>query len=153
PVSIADTGNESRHKYHYLQLFQLNESQLLVLKGPYLRRSYQSQALVSDILLGALPNTLVLALAAFFLASVLGILFGLLAAVYRGGRTESFIMLIANLGISLPSFFAAILIAWLFGFVVAKYTGLNMFGSLYDTDPFRGRYLALQNLVLPAIAL
>jgi peptide/nickel transport system permease protein len=62
-------------------------------------------------------------------------------------------MLIANIGISGPSFFAAILIAWLFGFVWSKYTGLSMSGSFYDIDFYKGRYIAWQNLVLPAIAL
>lgn len=62
-------------------------------------------------------------------------------------------MVIAILGISVPSFFAAIIIAWLFGFEWRQYTGLNMFGSLYEVDPFKGETLALQNVILPAIAL
>jgi peptide/nickel transport system permease protein len=57
-------------------------------------------------------------------------------------------------GMSLPSFFAAILFAWLFAFVLADVTGLNMTGSLYEVDDFgRGEYLALKNIVLPAITL
>ena len=62
-------------------------------------------------------------------------------------------MLTANLGVSVPSFFAGILIAWFFGYVLADITGLSMFGSLYEIDPYKGKMLALQNLILPAIAL
>jgi len=57
------------------------------------------------------------------------------------------------LGISAPSFFMGILIAWLFGFVWSDITGLQMTGSLYDTDPFTGRELQLKNLILPAFTL
>jgi peptide/nickel transport system permease protein len=46
-----------------------------------------------------------------------------------------------------------IVIAYVFGFVLSNYTGLNMTGSLYNVDPFKGRQLQLQNLVLPAITL
>ena len=57
------------------------------------------------------------------------------------------------LGISAPSFFMGIVIAYIFGFVLSDYTGLHMTGSLYDTDPFLGRQLQLQNLILPAVTL
>src|SRR5690606_19352630 len=56
-------------------------------------------------------------------------------------------------GISMPSFFAGLLIAYLFGYLLHNLTGLNMTGSLWEYDPFTGRHLAVQNLILPAIAL
>ena len=59
----------------------------------------------------------------------------------------------AILGISAPAFFAGIIIAWLFGFVLADYTGLNMSGSLYSYDPFKGEIITLRNLWLPMITL
>jgi peptide/nickel transport system permease protein len=46
-----------------------------------------------------------------------------------------------------------IVVAYVFGFVLSEYTGLHMTGSLYDVDPFQGKTLALQNLILPAITL
>jgi peptide/nickel transport system permease protein len=153
PVSWNELNADQKKKYHYAVLIHLGSGSGLVLKWPYLRRSYQNQQKVSDVLIEALPNTIVLALAAFIIASVLGVVCGVLAAVYRGTAFESFIMVVANAGISIPSFFAAIIIAWVFGFLLSKYTGLGMFGSLYDIDPFQGRYLNLKNLILPAIAL
>jgi peptide/nickel transport system permease protein len=59
----------------------------------------------------------------------------------------------AVLGIAAPSFFSAILIAWVFGYLLHDFTGLPMFGSLKDVDPFAGQVYRWQNLVLPAVTL
>jgi peptide/nickel transport system permease protein len=153
PVSLSGLNKENQQKYNYTILFNTDNGNGIVLKYPYLRRSYQNQQKVNSILAEALPNTIILALSAFIIASVLGIIFGVLAAVFRGTAFESIIMVIANAGVSIPSFFAAIIIAWVFGFLFSKYTGLNMYGSLYDIDPVKGRYPDIKNLILPAIAL
>jgi ABC-type dipeptide/oligopeptide/nickel transport system permease component len=123
------------------------------IKIPYLRRSYQSKREVLDILTDALPGTLILALAAMAFATITGILLGVLAAVKKGTWMDSAAVFSSVIGISAPSFFMGILIAWVFGFVWSEYTGLHMTGSLFDTDPFRGRELQLQNLILPALTL
>jgi peptide/nickel transport system permease protein len=57
------------------------------------------------------------------------------------------------IGISAPSFFMSIVIAYVFGFLLSQYTGLQMTGSLFNTDPFTGRQWELKNLILPAITL
>jgi peptide/nickel transport system permease protein len=153
PIATHGTDSANRAKYNYVKLFNTGADRALVLKKPYLRRSYQSQQAVSQILSEALPNTVILALAAFIFAAVLGIILGVIGAVKHHTWVDNLAMLIANLGISVPSFFAAILIAWLFGFVWSRYTGLSMSGSLYDIDFYKGRIMAWQNLILPAIAL
>jgi peptide/nickel transport system permease protein len=126
---------------------------VVALKWPYLRRSYQSKREVWDILMEALPGTLVLALAAMALATVLGIGLGVLAAVKKGTWMDTTSIFVSVLGISAPSFFMGILIAYLLGFVLSGVTGLHMTGSLFETDPFAGRQLQLQNLILPALTL
>src|SRR5215210_1243613 len=123
------------------------------LKVPYLRRSYQSKRDVLDILTDALPGTMILAFSAMLIATVVGILLGVLAAVRQNTWWDTSAVFTSVLGISAPSFFMGIVIAYLFGFVLSDYTGLHMTGSLYDTDPFTGRQLQLQNLILPAITL
>jgi peptide/nickel transport system permease protein len=123
------------------------------IKLPYLRRSYQSKRDVLEILMDALPGTLILALAAMIFATVVGILLGVLAAVKKGTWMDSTAVFSSVIGISAPSFFMGILIAWIFGFIWSEYTGLHMTGSLFDTDAFRGRELQLQNLILPALTL
>ena len=123
------------------------------LKWPYLRRSYQTKKDVGEILMEALPGTLILAMAAMIIASILGILLGVIAAVKKDTWMDTTAILTSVLGISAPSFFMGIVIAYLFGFIWSQYTGLHMTGSLFDTDPFAGRQLQLRNLLLPAITL
>jgi ABC-type dipeptide/oligopeptide/nickel transport system permease component len=123
------------------------------IKVPYLRRSYQSKKDVGDVLMEALPGTLILALAAMFIATVIGILLGILAAVKQNTWMDTSSVFASVLGISAPSFFMGIVLAYLFGFVLTEYTGLHMTGSLFDIDPFTGKDLQLKNLILPAITL
>ena len=125
----------------------------VVIKFPYLRRSYQSRKEVSSVLLEALPGTLVLAFSAMLIATVMGILLGVLAAVKQNTWMDTSAVFASVLGISAPSFFMGIVLAYLFGFVLSHYTGLHMTGSLYEYDVFEGKQLQLQNLILPAITL
>ena len=123
------------------------------IKTPYLRRSYQSKRDVWDILMEALPGTILLAFSAMLIATLIGIPLGVLAAVKRNTWMDTSAVFTSIIGISAPSFFMGIVIAYVFGFVLSDFTGLHMTGSLYDTDPFTGRQMQLQNLILPAITL
>lgn len=122
-------------------------------KLPYLGRSYQTRRPVWDVLMEALPGTMLLAFAAIVIAIAIGIPLGVLAAVKKDTWMDTTAIFTSILGISAPSFFMGIVIAYVFGFVLSDYTGLHMTGSLYDTDPFTGRSIQIQNLVLPAITL
>lgn len=123
------------------------------IKVPYLRRSYQTKKEVGEVLMEALPGTLLLALAAMLIATVIGILLGILAAVKQNTWMDTSSVFASVLGISAPSFFMGIVLAYLFGFILHGYTGLQMTGSLYNTDPFSGKELELKNIILPAITL
>lgn len=137
----------------FVTLISAGDSRIL-LKKPYLRRSYQSQRKVSEILSQSFANTMLLATVSMVFAAVLGIFLGVVTAVRKGEWIDQLITIVSVFGMSLPSFFAAIIIAWLFAFVLADYTGLSMFGTLYSVDDFgRGEYLDLKNLILPAITL
>ncbi|HEX6913725.1 MAG TPA: ABC transporter permease, partial [Chitinophagaceae bacterium] len=125
----------------------------LAIKFPYLRKSYQTKKNVSEVLLEALPGTIILAFAAMLLATVLGITLGVVAAVKQNTWMDTSAIFASVLGISAPSFFMGIVIAYIFGFVLSDYTGLGMTGSLFAIDPFQGRELQLSNLLLPAITL
>lgn len=139
--------------YSFTKLITTDES-ALVLKKPYLRRSYQSKRLVGDILAEAFPKTALLAVVSIFFAIIVGIFIGVLCAVYKDTWFDKVALFFSVLGISLPSFFAAILFAWIFAFLLADYTGLSMFGSLYSVDNYgSGVYLDLKNLILPALTL
>jgi ABC-type dipeptide/oligopeptide/nickel transport system permease component len=125
----------------------------LVLKFPYLRRSYQSRREVSIILWEALSGTFILAISAMIIATLVGILLGVLAAVKQNTWMDTSAVFASVLGISVPSFFMGIILAYLFGFVLSSCTGLHMTGSLYEYDPFLGKQLQLRNLILPAVTL
>lgn len=153
PIAIHQNDEANMEKYHYFRLFNVGGEQTLVLKKPYLRRSYQTKREVTSILAETVPNTLILATTAMIFATVLGIFLGVLAAVYKDTWIDQSAIAGSILGISAPSFFAGIIIAWLFGFVLSDYTGLNMSGSLYDYDPFKGEVLVWKNLILPMLTL
>ena len=126
----------------------------LGLKVPYLGRSYQTKKNTTEVLAEALPGTLVLAITAMLFACVIGIVLGVLSAIYKNTWIDNTAVFSSIAGISAPSFFMAILIAYFFGIVLHNYTGLNLTGSLYEIDEVTGeRYLALKNLVLPAFTL
>ncbi len=126
----------------------------LVLKAPYLRRSYQSKRKVSEIITSAFPQTALLALVAMAFALVVGVSLGTLSALYKDRWIDRTALVLSTMGMSLPSFFAAILIAWLFAYVLADWTHLSMFGNLYTVDDYgTGEYLDLKNLILPAFTL
>lgn len=152
PVSLHDDTQENREKYHYVRLLSLR-GDALVLKWPYLRRSYQTKREVMTILIETVPNTFILALTAMIFAAVTGVFLGVLSAVNKDTWIDKTANAVAILGVSAPSFFAGIIIAWVFGFVLSDYTGLNMSGSLYSYDPFKGEVMSWKNLWLPMITL
>lgn len=154
PVGLRKK-NETHEKYKSsIAISPSSFSYQLVLKKPYLRRSFQSNRQVTDIIINAFPKTLILAAVSMGFALIVGLLLGMLSIIYPNKILNSIIFSLSIFGMSLPSFFASILMAWLFAFVLVDYTGLNLFGSLYEVDDFgNGRHLALKNLILPAFTL
>ncbi|MBS1574922.1 MAG: ABC transporter permease [Bacteroidetes bacterium] len=124
------------------------------LKVPYLRKSYQTKKEVSAVLMQALPGTILLAAAAMFIAILIGIPLGVLAAVKQNTWWDTSSIFASIIGISAPSFFIGIIIAYIFGFVFSNWTGLHITGNWFEIDEITGeKHLALQNLILPAITL
>jgi peptide/nickel transport system permease protein len=152
PVSLHENTEANQEKYHYAKLFTVG-SDVMVLKWPYLRRSYQTKRDVTTILSETVPNTFILALTAMIFATLIGVFLGVISAVHKDTWIDKAANSFAILGISAPSFFAGIIIAWLFGFVLSDYTGLNMSGSLYSYDPFKGEIMTWKNLWLPMVTL
>ena len=160
PVSLHNNSDQSSYFYlspdkyaPYATLLKAGSTSL-VLKAPYLRRSYQSKRKVSEIISAAFPQTALLAVVAMTFAVVVGIVFGVFSALHKDSWIDRVTLVVTTLGMSLPSFFAAILIAWLFAYLLAGVTHLNMFGNLFTVDDYgTGEYLDLKNLVLPALTL
>jgi peptide/nickel transport system permease protein len=161
PISFHNTSDPGNYWYldskkygRVLKLAPVKKTGVVILKKPYLRRSYQTKREVTEMIAKAFPNTLLLATVSIVFAMIVGIIIGTLCALYKNTFFDKTSLVFSVLGMSLPSFFVAILNAWLFAFVLVRYTHLNMVGSLYSVDDFgRGEYLDLKNLILPALTL
>ena len=95
-----------------LKGFFVGGEKKLAIKLPYLRKSYQTKRSVSDVLLEALPGTLMLAVAAMFIAVLIGIPLGVAAAVKQNTWMDTTAVFSSIIGISAPSFFMGIIIAY-----------------------------------------
>lgn len=151
-LSVYKPSEENEQKYDYKEIMNLGHH-VLVLKWPYLRRSFQTNKKVTEIIYDNIYDTLWLALAAMVFASIVGILLGIIAALNQNKFIDHFFISISVFGISIPSFVSAIIIAMIFGYYLSDITGLNLTGQLWVNHPIRGRELQLQNLILPALTL
>lgn len=152
PLGVIKTDSGAA-KVNAITLVSVGDHKKLVLKQPYFGRSYRTKRSVGEVLGEALPGTIILALAAMTIATIGGIGLGIIAALKKGTWLDTSAIAASVAGISMPSFFAGLFIAYLFGYLLHNYTGLDMTGSLWEYDPFTGRHLALQHLILPALAL
>lgn len=152
PIAILDPSDEIIEKYTIWLNLKIG-SKLLVFKAPFLRVSYQSGRPVWEILRDALPQTLILAIAALCLAAPLGILLGVLGARYRGTIIDESLIALSVLGYSVPSYVSALVFSIIFGFWLGEWTGLPVQGSLYALDDAGDVHLKLSHLILPALAL
>jgi ABC-type dipeptide/oligopeptide/nickel transport system permease component len=153
PLAIHENHAKNQQKYKYLTLIPFGEY-CLVLKMPYLRRSYITKKRVDEVLYENIGGTLVLAFTAMFFATIIGITFGILASLRQNSWIDYSLVTLSVLGISLPSFVLAIIISTVFGFYLKDYTGLKLTGSLWEINPYSLRMeLQLKNLILPTFAL
>ena len=152
PLSFHAYSLENQEKYGYFKLIPLG-SHAFVIKSPYLRESFQSGRQVTDILRGAIPQTAILALAAMIIATILGIILGVVASLKPGSWFDTSSIVASVMGYSLPSYIVAMILALVFGYWFADWTGLNIQGSLFELDDFGDEQTVWKNLILPAVAL
>jgi peptide/nickel transport system permease protein len=159
PISVHSNENKnsiwflSPEKYSWIPLFTVGSNKSVVLKLPYLRRSYITKRKVSDIIKETLPETAVLAFSSIIMASIIGIFLGIISAIKKNSFYDKLSLVLSVLGMAAPSFFVGLIIAWLFGYVLKDYTGLSPTGSLFDIDVWEGETLKIKNLILPAVTL
>ncbi len=102
---------------------------------------------VIDDLVERLPRTLYLGLIAFVISVVIGIPMGVISAVRRGKWLDSFVTIIANIGITIPVFWLGVLLIYLF----ALY--LKILPVQGYTSPFNDFVLSTKQLVQPVFCL
>lgn len=115
-AAASESNYLDEAKYSYVRLFPAGKG-AVVLKWPYLRRSYQTKKNVTTILADAIPGTAIIALVAIIIAFVAGVGLGIISALQKNKFTDQFILFISVIGMSGPSFFVAIIFAWLGGFL------------------------------------
>jgi peptide/nickel transport system permease protein len=121
PISLHSKDKESHFffdekKYDGLTLLS-TERKVFQLKAPYLRRSYRTKRMVSDIISEAIPGTFILASGAILFALIIGLVVGVLSALKKDSVFDKASLVVAVLGMSSPSFYMAIIISWVGGFL------------------------------------
>ncbi len=114
-----------------------------------LGRSYSLNRPVLDEVLERFSATLILAGAALVLASVLGLLAGIVSAVRQYGLTDKLVTLAVLVGISLPSFWLGLLLILLFA-VRWKLVPVSGMYAIYGGGDLPD---LLWHLLLPAVTL
>jgi peptide/nickel transport system permease protein len=122
---------------HWLgQLATLNLGDSLFLHKP-----------VVDVILNAMPVTILLTVYALLIAVVVGMLSGIISAVYRNKAIDQAVMSVAMIGVSMPEFWFGLNLILIFS------VGLGWFPVTGYVPPARGVLSCLQSLTLPALAL
>lgn len=103
----AELGSDRSLPIQYLGYLKL-------LAQGELGRSYYTNRKVADDLLQKFPNTVKLALAAIFFASLGGIILGVISAVKHGTAWDRFASIVAISGISLPVFWLGLTLMLVF---------------------------------------
>ncbi len=103
-----------------------------------LGRSWMFRRPVSEAILGALPASLMLAVAAGIVELLVGATIGTVSAVFRYSWLDRISMGFALIALSLPSFWFGLILLYVFGFVLPLFP--------------LGGYGGLQHLILPALA-
>jgi len=105
---------------------------LKLIAGGNLGRSYYTRRDVSKDIIGKFPNTLRLAVSAMFVATLAGILLGVLSAVTRGRYWEKVFSGAALLGVSLPVFWVGLVLMLVFAFTLPWLPPSGMGGGRMD---------------------
>lgn len=105
--------------------------------------SWKTRTPVSDVIVGSLPRTLELSVAAFMVSLAIGLPLGIVAALKRKTKVDYTCMGIALFGVSIPNFWMGIMLIFIFGVWLGWGPGLGSAGG----------HAGLEYLILPAITL
>jgi peptide/nickel transport system permease protein len=151
-LSVHDNTPANAQKYAYQPVFGWG-SKVLVFKAPYLGRSFRTNVDVRQTIANDLLGTFCLAVSAMILATLLGVSWGLLAALNQGRFWDHTALTLSVVGISAPAFITAIFIQVLLGYYLGEWTRLPLQGSLFERDISGVLQVHPERLVLPALTL
>lgn len=116
----------------------------LLMKGEFGRSYYTNRRVIDDLVL-KLPNTLILAVAAMFIAIPSGIVLGFISAIRRRTFTDRAISSLSAIGLSIPVFWSGLLIMFVISFELKLLPPSGM-------GDFRFLLMPSVTLSLPALA-
>lgn len=157
PISLHNLADEKSSTFiqekdvKYTKLLTLGSSSL-VFKAPYLGKSFQTRRNVSEVISERIFPTFLLAVFAMSLASVTGIISGVIAAIRHNTWVDDMIVTLSTLGTSQPGYVTGYILAAIFGYYLSAYTGLGVVSQLYEYD-LDGERIVWKNLILPVVAL
>ena len=118
--------------------------------------SYQYKEPVADLIASRMPATLELALVSAIVALGFGVIFGVVACLYRRAAAVQILMAISLVGISLPTFLVGILMIYVFSVMLGwlpsfgRGQTITVFGSWTTGLLSRSGW---SSLILPAVTL
>jgi peptide/nickel transport system permease protein len=93
-----------------------------------LGRSYTQKTEVITLILARLPATLILMAAGIAVEVMLGLIFGIIAAINRGGAIDRLVMTACFVGVSAPQFVVALLLLYVFALMLGWFP-MSGFGT------------------------
>ncbi|AIF52933.1 ABC transporter permease [Pelosinus sp. UFO1] len=132
-----------------------------------LGRSVITKTSITEELMKRFPATVELALSAIFVATVMGVLFGVVSAVKQNSIYDYGTMVAALMGVSMPIFWLGLMMIILFSVILGWLPASGRIAIGMQPDNITGLYLldalltgemgsfmdAFQHLIMPAIAL
>ena len=117
-----------------------------IFKGD-LGESITYQMDVSTLIKDRFPVSVNLCVLALIISAIFGITFGTICAIKRGKWPDTFLSVLANLGITLPNFWVGILLIFLLSYQ------LDLLPTYGYTPPFEDFWLHLKMLIMPVFCL
>lgn len=102
---------------------------------------------INSLIAKRMPVTLHLGILSMIISAFFGIFFGVLCGIKRGKWVDTFLTVLANIGITAPSFWIGILLIY---FLALKLHWLPVWGY---TSPFEDFWLSTRQLIMPVFCL
>ena len=132
--------------------FSPNSPQPIICEAPCLGYSYDKKVEVLTLIARAAPVTFYLAIGAFVVWLLVGISFGIFAALKRGRWPDRLVVGLSLVGYSMPSFFIGLLL-YVFVIISLKLLPRPSFPSGGWIAPFNDPLQFFQTMILPWIVL
>ena len=118
---------------HELGLDQPLATQFVTYLGKLARgdlgRSYTQKTEVVTLIMARLPATLILMAAGIAVEVILGLIFGITAAIHRGGAIDRLVMMACFIGVSAPQFVVALFLLYIFALTLGWFP-MSGFGTV-----------------------